>query len=193
MRRALRLSFLPIVLCTACWSGTVACADASAPEPAPRAFKANDRTESAGRANVLVLGAKALFGSNATVLTPAGEAALERLVERLADHGVSSDSVVAIRIVGHADGFGPAAYNRELSEHRAAAVSDAVARHLPGVPLLVEGRGESSPVASDATAEGRALNRRVEIHVLSTVEAVPSRFSPDGARSSDGWSAERMP
>ena len=69
-------------------------------------------------------------------------------------------------ITGHTDSTGSAAYNQRLSERRALAV----ARYLQaqGVdPRRIEavGMGESMPIASNATPEGRAQNRRVEIRI----------------------------
>ncbi|KGQ20794.1 OmpA domain protein [Lysobacter dokdonensis DS-58] len=71
-----------------------------------------------------------------------------------------------IRIDAFTDGQGEAAANKELSQRRANAVRDALA--AGGVPksrMQATGKGESSPIASDDTAAGRARNRRVEIIV----------------------------
>ena len=133
------------------------------------------------RTEVAVLGARALFAPNADALSAAGEAALERLVERLADRHVGDDSIVAVRVVGHTDALGPADYNLTLSERRAAAVAAVLAGHHPDVPLFVEGAGESDPVASDATAEGRARNRRVEIVVVTSGPGAARPEEPDTA------------
>ncbi len=70
-----------------------------------------------------------------------------------------------VDVVGHADSTGRADYNQQLSERRALAVAD----YLTGRGgvlrdrLYVEGRGVTQPIASNATEEGRAQNRRVEI------------------------------
>jgi outer membrane protein OmpA-like peptidoglycan-associated protein len=70
-----------------------------------------------------------------------------------------------LRIDGHTDGIGEDAANLELSRRRAAAVKQAlVARyHVDTARLSTGGYGESSPRATNATPEGRALNRRVEL------------------------------
>lgn len=71
-------------------------------------------------------------------------------------------------IIGHADDTGPEDYNLELSRRRAASVG----RWLVGQGglepdrLILSGHGEESPVASNETDEGRALNRRVEFVLL---------------------------
>jgi len=72
----------------------------------------------------------------------------------------------AVHVIGHTDSTGTESYNQQLSERRA----DAVARHLvrEGVErsrTRVSGRGESTPVDTNATSSGRARNRRVEIYL----------------------------
>lgn len=71
-------------------------------------------------------------------------------------------------IVGHTDSTGTKAYNQTLSEHRAQAVANQLV-DLGATQVQLEWRGEgaSSPVADNATTEGRAQNRRVEITILS--------------------------
>lgn len=72
-----------------------------------------------------------------------------------------------IQIVGHTDSDGEAASNQLLSERRANAVADVLLNQ--GVPfnrVRTFGRGESQPIASNFTDEGKAQNRRVEIVIL---------------------------
>jgi len=69
-----------------------------------------------------------------------------------------------VDVIGHTDNTGADAYNQQLSEARASSV----ARYLESQKVLParimsRGMGESSPIASNDTPEGRALNRRVEI------------------------------
>ena len=72
-----------------------------------------------------------------------------------------------VQIVGHTDSDGDAAFNQQLSERRANAVADVLMRQ--GVPfnrIQTFGRGESQPIATNLTPEGKAQNRRVEIVIL---------------------------
>jgi outer membrane protein OmpA-like peptidoglycan-associated protein len=72
-----------------------------------------------------------------------------------------------IQVIGHTDNEGDATYNQGLSEDRANAVADVLLD--AGVPferIQTIGRGESQPVATNLTPEGRAQNRRVEIVIL---------------------------
>ncbi len=69
-----------------------------------------------------------------------------------------------IDVAGHADSTGPDDYNQALSERRAASVADyLISRGVMRDRLYVVGYGESRPIASNATQEGRAENRRVEV------------------------------
>ncbi len=67
-----------------------------------------------------------------------------------------------ITIIGHTDSTGPEDYNLKLSERRAESAAEFL-RSLGIDDITTEGRGESEPIASNATREGRAKNRRVEI------------------------------
>lgn len=67
-------------------------------------------------------------------------------------------------LIGHTDSIGTDAYNQGLSERRARAVADYLtANGIDRDRLTVSGKGENNPIASNATAEGRAENRRVEL------------------------------
>ena len=68
-------------------------------------------------------------------------------------------------IQGHTDSTGPAEYNMGLSLRRAEAVFDYMVQEgVAAERMRVEGYGEERPIASNDTAEGRAQNRRVELH-----------------------------
>jgi outer membrane protein OmpA-like peptidoglycan-associated protein len=71
-----------------------------------------------------------------------------------------------VDVRGHADSDGPDDYNLALSQRRAISVANYLTGQgvLPG-RLIVQGFGESQPIASNATAEGKARNRRVEIQI----------------------------
>lgn len=69
-------------------------------------------------------------------------------------------------VVGHTDNTGSAAYNQDLSQRRAQSVASVLIEG--GVSprrLIASGRGEDQPIASNLTAQGRALNRRVDITI----------------------------
>ena len=71
-------------------------------------------------------------------------------------------------IEGHTDNVGTAQKNQLLSENRAQAVMDYLVRKngISKDRLTIKGYGFSKPVATNATSEGRALNRRVELSLF---------------------------
>jgi OOP family OmpA-OmpF porin len=72
-----------------------------------------------------------------------------------------------VRVEGHTCSMGPDAYNQGLSERRAASVRKYLVEHgIAASRLTSVGFGESRPIATNDTREGRALNRRVELKVL---------------------------
>jgi outer membrane protein OmpA-like peptidoglycan-associated protein len=97
------------------------------------------------------------FASNTATLTAAGRDLLGDLAHCL-DEG-------SFEVAGHADSSGNDAINAPLAEARARAVVDfLVARGVDAGRLSARGYGSTRPVADNATPEGRAKNRRVEIH-----------------------------
>ncbi len=72
-----------------------------------------------------------------------------------------------VEVAGHTDSDGSDAYNQQLSERRASSVvAYLVSRQVRGDRLLTVGAGETRPVASNATPEGKQQNRRVEITIV---------------------------
>lgn len=102
-----------------------------------------------------------LFDFDKSDLTPAAKAQLDTLMDKL-----RNADVVSIKVIGHTDSKGSDAYNQALSERRASSVAAyLLSQGLAPNKLTSEGRGESEPVADNATDEGRAENRRVELHI----------------------------
>jgi outer membrane protein OmpA-like peptidoglycan-associated protein len=72
-----------------------------------------------------------------------------------------------VEVAGHTDSTGTDAYNQQLSERRAQTVSRYFeSRNVSAQRLITVGMGESRPVADNSSAEGRQLNRRVEITMV---------------------------
>jgi len=72
-----------------------------------------------------------------------------------------------IEVAGHTDSTGTAEYNQQLSERRARAVAAyLVTREVRRDRIIEVGEGENRPIASNDTAEGRQLNRRVELTLV---------------------------
>jgi outer membrane protein OmpA-like peptidoglycan-associated protein len=76
-----------------------------------------------------------------------------------------------LTVVGHTDSTGTASHNQRLSEQRALSVAQYLEqRRVNGMRLATTGKGETQPIASNATETGRQANRRVEIYVEAVVE-----------------------
>ena len=102
-----------------------------------------------------------LFAFNKSDLTPSMQSHLDALMPTL-----QSADVVSIKVIGHTDSVGSDAYNQALSERRASSVAAyLLSQGLAPNKLTSEGKGQSQPVADNETEEGRAKNRRVELHV----------------------------
>lgn len=102
------------------------------------------------------------FATNSAQLAPHFYAPLNQVAESLKSY---PDTIV--QIVGHTDSTGTAAYNQQLSVNRAnAVVIYLAAQGIDRTRMQAVGMGESQPVASNATAAGRAKNRRVEIKII---------------------------
>jgi OOP family OmpA-OmpF porin len=87
-------------------------------------------------------------------------------LNHIADSLKARPDIKSIEVIGHTDSTGSAAYNQTLSERRAKAVADYLAAQGVSEALFTtKGMGESSPIADNGTAEGRAQNRRVELRV----------------------------
>jgi len=124
----------------------------TAPAPAARPAPASVR-------QAVVIQADALFDFDKSVLRPDGKKSIDDALAKL--NGVDLEMVIA---TGHTDSVGTDAYNQKLSERRAAAVKDyLVSKGIPSAKITTIGKGESQPVATNKTAEGRQKNRRVDI------------------------------
>ncbi|BAV32634.1 membrane protein [Sulfuricaulis limicola] len=123
---------------------------APAPKPAPQPV-----------AEKVSLTAGALFDVNKADLKPAGKSELDALAAKL-----KGAQVEQITVTGHTDSSGSKQLNQSLSERRADAVKAyLVSKGLDGSRIDAKGAGDTQPVASNKTADGRAQNRRVEIDI----------------------------
>ena len=152
--------FIAIIatLCVALWAGRWVSVTA-------------DESVGSARTSVAVLAAEARFETNVSKLSVGGQAGLSKLVSALQAY----QQILSIRVVGHTDSVGAADYNRRLSAQRALTISRFLQVRLPTVQILAVGAGEATPIANNATVEGRDRNRRVEVHVVATAVKQASR------------------
>ena len=110
------------------------------------------------------------FATDGWAIPKDAAATLDAVVRKL------KEVPLQVRISGHTDNTGTAAWNATVSKHRAEAVKKYLVDHGVAAGRIVSatGEGPSRPVADNKTAEGRSRNRRVEITSVAPV-AVPAR------------------
>ncbi len=109
-----------------------------------------------------------LFDFNKSTLKPAAKAQLDKFAAEMADMPETN-----INVYGHTDNIGSADANKKVSTQRA----QAVAKYLNGKGIkndrmLAEGLSFDFPIADNATEEGRAQNRRVELYITANEKMV---------------------
>jgi len=108
-----------------------------------------------------------LFDYNSSALRPESRSTLDQLGTNFRQYPDNR-----ILVEGHTDSVGSDAFNQKLSEQRAANVADyLIDRGVRASNVIVYGYGEARPKATNDTAEGRQLNRRVEIHIQAPPQA----------------------
>lgn len=142
--------------------GVTVDADGCPPPPPPVPAPVVPETVTAAREEVIVI-RDVLFEFDSAKLTAADKKKLDVIATRLKREAATAQ----LHVSGHTDSVGSDAYNKKLSQKRAASVTDYLVSS--GIPrsefVSVEGFGESRPVADNKSADGRAQNRRVEIKI----------------------------
>jgi outer membrane protein OmpA-like peptidoglycan-associated protein len=106
------------------------------------------------------------FDVGSSTLKPEFRATLDKVAESLIQY---PDSLVDV--YGHTDSTGSDAFNQTLSESRARTVMNyLITKGVPAARLRSQGFGETMPIASNDTAEGRSKNRRVEIKIVPVTQ-----------------------
>ncbi|MBR8067947.1 OmpA family protein [Burkholderia cenocepacia] len=146
--RALRDKSDPATLVFQCGAALAEATSAATPAPAAVIERVN-------------LSGDALFATDHATLAPTARESLDRLLSERADRTYSQ-----VTVTGFTDSVGSDDYNLALSKRRAESVAAYLKAHgLKTDSITVSGRGKADPVASNATPEGRASNRRVEIRL----------------------------
>jgi outer membrane protein OmpA-like peptidoglycan-associated protein len=119
------------------------------------------------RGLVVTLSGSVLFRSSESILLPSAQAKLDQVGTALM--AVKERNLI---VEGHTDSQGSGAYNQDLSQRRAEAVRDyLVQKGYPSDRIQARGRGMDSPIGNNASPEGRANNRRVEIIIERAPQA----------------------
>jgi len=121
-------------------------------------MNSNVRIVNTGSELVVTMSEDILFATDSAVVRPDLKPELRALAQNLQRYPDTT-----VEVVGHTDNTGPAAYNQRLSTRRAVSVADElIANGVAPRRVRAYGRGEDEPIAANATAAGRARNRRVE-------------------------------
>jgi outer membrane protein OmpA-like peptidoglycan-associated protein len=130
---------------------------------------------------VTVITASLLFKTGSAELLPSAKPKLDEVAQALSAQPQANN----VKVEGYTDSTGTGAINDPLSQERAQAVADYLeSKGVPKERITAEGFGKQDPVSQAQTAEGRALNRRVDI-VIEPVEgkAMPQAEPPHGQPS----------
>jgi outer membrane protein OmpA-like peptidoglycan-associated protein len=145
-----------------------AASDLKASQSEQKAIDANDAlaklaAKEEERGTIITLSGSVLFRSNDSALLPASLARLDQVAEALVAKGNH------VTVEGYTDSRGSQATNMNLSQRRAESVrSYLVTRGFPMEKIEARGMGPDRPIADNASAEGRANNRRVEIVIAKS-------------------------
>ncbi|OGA66528.1 MAG: hypothetical protein A3G81_02150 [Betaproteobacteria bacterium RIFCSPLOWO2_12_FULL_65_14] len=106
------------------------------------------------------------FDTNSTAIKPGFHSTLDKLADVVVRYGKTT-----LTVVGHTDNVGSDQYNQDLSQRRALSVAQYFeSKRVNALRLATAGKGESEPIASNASEGGRQANRRVEIYVEPVVQ-----------------------
>jgi outer membrane protein OmpA-like peptidoglycan-associated protein len=112
---------------------------------------------------ILTFKSDVLFNVNSATINPGAYSSGE--ISRVATI-MNKYQDTTIQIIGYTDSTGSEAYNQQLSQQRAISVMNALAAQgVNASRMTAIGMGESNPIADNSTAEGRMLNRRVNIKI----------------------------
>jgi outer membrane protein OmpA-like peptidoglycan-associated protein len=121
------------------------------------------------------------FAFNSDVLTKRAKEALDQLAQE-----IPNTKGYIIELIGGTDSTGDPQYNYELSQRRAAAVTQYLAANhgVPAHKVYVIGLGEDKKAASNSSAAGRAKNRRVDVRLMTNIQEneTPGANSPSGGK-----------
>ncbi|MBR2573588.1 MAG: OmpA family protein [Loktanella sp.] len=124
-----------------------------------RALRSDVGVSNNGNNLVVVLSQDLLFATNSTQVGAQSQNDLMIVARSLTNYPDST-----VNVIGHTDNVGSAAFNQDLSERRAQSVASVLrSGGVSSARIRSIGAGLNQPIASNATAEGRQLNRRVEI------------------------------
>lgn len=124
----------------------------------------NAKVERVGEGIAITFDSGILFGYDSATLQPEAKTNIKKLADILQKYPGSN-----VLVTGHTDSDGTEKYNQTLSEKRAKSVADyATLQGVSSSSISTVGLGETEPIASNDTVEGKKLNRRVEIAIYAS-------------------------
>ena len=106
------------------------------------------------------------FETDSSAIKPGFHSTMDKVADVVLRYGKTT-----LTVVGHTDNVGTNDYNQKLSERRAHSVAQYLeSKRVNGMRLALAGKGETQPVASNASEGGRQSNRRVEIYVEPVIQ-----------------------
>jgi OOP family OmpA-OmpF porin len=142
---------------------TDACPDT--PGPANADPKKNGCPQAYIQAGQIKIRDQVKFATSSAAIVPGKDS--QEVLEAVKDILDAHPEIKGLRIEGHTDNKGTAAYNRTLSQHRAESVMKWLVKHgIDAARLTAEGFGPDRPIDENSTEEGRRNNRRVEFHIV---------------------------
>lgn len=133
-------------------------------------------TKRTGDGIIVTMKDKILFDVDSATIKPVAVKSLDQLASVLVKYPKTT-----ITVAGYTDNTGRPGYNVTLSERRAHAVKFALAdRGVASTRIATMGFGAGNPVASNGTPDGRAENRRVELHIVPDEELQKQAEGQDG-------------
>jgi outer membrane protein OmpA-like peptidoglycan-associated protein len=121
------------------------------------------KVERVGEGIKITFASGILFGTNSSSLTPEAAGNIDQLATTLKKYADTN-----VTIEGHTDASGSDAINQPLSERRAQAVANEItAQGVEESRITTTGYGSTQPVGDNATAAGKAANRRVEVAIFA--------------------------
>ena len=134
------------------------------------------------------------FAVDKFTLTPQLKQQVTRVANFVRERLNTAQPIGVIRVVGHTDASGTELHNRELGNRRTEAVGDELRAQLRDVLNRVlieveESPGKSQPIGDNRTAQGQAVNRRVDVYVAPPIPPAPPGHK---ARSTTGRFAIRI-
>jgi OOP family OmpA-OmpF porin len=125
------------------------------------------------------------FKTNSMMLTEPAQETLDQIAPAL-----EAQPELRVEIQGYTDSTGPDEYNLKLSQRRADAVSEYLrTKGVPDASLTAHGYGKADPIASNATRDGRAQNRRVSFQVRNAPAYL--KVEPQAATTESTEAAEQ--